>query len=288
MPSEASRLNDLTVAVLNKVSDAKVNVSVAYAEAAKTSDLILDTARRVDRAYRAFRRGQLRVVARELNISAKTVHKTWLAYKYGWIPLLMDVKNGAEFFAQQHVGRPQRFRVQDAKLHSKSGSTSESLDSGRDTLVRTWEATLRNRLVLDCEITNPQLSQLQQLGLTNPALVAWELIPFSFVFDWFISVGSWLQGLTALHGVAIRRAMFSGYHEVKTTRVYSNGAFTSGLASYSASSSHTQGTFRSYARSPVTISPGNTMPPVNRDPFSFGRLVTSLALIKGNYRPARL
>lgn len=31
------------------------------------------------------------------------------------------------------------------------------------------------------------------LGLMDPELVAWELVPFSFVIDWFAPVGSWLE-----------------------------------------------------------------------------------------------
>jgi hypothetical protein len=56
--------NAVQLKALTKIADAKVNVAVAYAEARKTSDLILDTARRIDRAYRAFRRGNLAGVAK--------------------------------------------------------------------------------------------------------------------------------------------------------------------------------------------------------------------------------
>lgn len=32
-----------------------------------------------------------------------------------------------------------------------------------------------------------------RLGLNNPALITWELIPFSFVVDWFLPVGTWIE-----------------------------------------------------------------------------------------------
>jgi hypothetical protein len=38
------------------------------------------------------------------------------------------------------------------------------------------------------------------LGLTNPALVAWELVPFSFVVDWALPIGDWLSSLDAMLG----------------------------------------------------------------------------------------
>jgi hypothetical protein len=38
------------------------------------------------------------------------------------------------------------------------------------------------------------------LGIFNPLLIGWELVPFSFVVDWFIPVGSYLEGIDALLG----------------------------------------------------------------------------------------
>lgn len=44
---------------------------------------------------------------------------------------------------------------------------------------------------------NPGLRQLNGLGLLNPALLWWELLPYSFVVDWFLPVGDVLTSLTA-------------------------------------------------------------------------------------------
>lgn len=32
-----------------------------------------------------------------------------------------------------------------------------------------------------------------RLGLKDPLSIAWELVPYSFVADWFIPIGAWLQ-----------------------------------------------------------------------------------------------
>jgi hypothetical protein len=50
-------------------------------------------------------------------------------------------------------------------------------------------------------IRDASLKQLSQLGITNPALLVWELIPYSFVIDWLIPVGDFLSSLDALVGV---------------------------------------------------------------------------------------
>lgn len=286
--------NGCLVKALGKISDAKVNVAVAYAEAAKTSDLILQTANRIDRAYRALRRGRFKEVARLLNLSPKTVHKTWLEYKYGWTPLLMDVKNAAEFFAQQHVGRPVRFVVSASEQESGSKNWIQTYwpyDDNQESLAQIFHSSVwesKAKVKIWCELTNPSYSQLQQIGLTNPLLVAWELVPYSFVFDWFISVGDWLQGLTALNGVTVRRIMMTSYVD----RTY--GRNTPPTVRSSATHTYHEGGMtlslnrKIFGRGAPSVDPLSLYPPKAKS-FSFQKMITSLALLRGQYRgPARV
>jgi hypothetical protein len=45
---------------------------------------------------------------------------------------------------------------------------------------------------------NPLSLQASQLGLDNPALLAWELLPYSFILDWYIPVSGFLQNANIL------------------------------------------------------------------------------------------
>jgi hypothetical protein len=38
-----------------------------------------------------------------------------------------------------------------------------------------------------------ELSALRQMGLGNPASILWERLPYSFVIDWFIPIGNYLE-----------------------------------------------------------------------------------------------
>jgi len=287
-PDPSAVHNSMLVRLYGKVSDSKTNLGVMYAEAAKTSDLILNTANRIDRAYRALRRGQFKRVARILNLSPNTVHKTWLEYKYGWTPLLLDVQNSAEFFAQQVVGRPIRFTesVEFTRTLSFSDTTNYAAYGGGTpgTYTQELNSEFHARKKLWLEITNPAASQMQQLGLANPLLIAWERVPFSFVFDWFIQVGKYLEGVTAFTGVTVRRAMESewimhdySYNQPSTTRVaggwtYHNAAF------------NFTGPYKYYDRKPMIVDPLAIYPPKGKGLSSIPRMLTSLALLKGNYR----
>jgi len=288
---KARMLNSVKLKALVKIADAKVNVAVAYAEASKTSDLILDAARRIHGAYRSFRRGDLRGIAQNLNITPKRLHKSWLEYKYGWMPLLMDVKGAAEFFAQQHVIRPPVFQVSASEEATKAYPWTYTDEAYGGTALKTqtglYSSHLKVRVKIWCELSSPHLSELQQIGLTNPALVAWELVPFSFVFDWFVQVGDWLTGMTALHGVTVKRAMYSIVEDQAGVRVSPETFNITGTypntVTFTDSGYTLVASYRGYDRAAFSPDPLDLYPPVTNS-FNFPKLVTSLALIQGLYR----
>ena len=63
-----------------------------------------------------------------------------------------------------------------------------------------------------------------QLGIDNPLEVVWELIPLSFVADWFIPVGEFLRSLTATNGLVFH----SGYKATRDVRKVEAGFFGNG------------------------------------------------------------
>jgi len=280
--------NRVAVKLLGKIADTKVNVAVALAEAGKTSTLIFDIAHRIDKAYRAFRKGDLKGVAKYLNITPKRLKNNWLEYKYGWMPLLMDVKGAAEFFAQQHVVRSPKF-VAAAVEKSVITVSSQTMSPAYGGTVADWPQNILEtyyyeaRLKAWCELSSPHLSELQQIGLTNPALVAWELVPFSFVFDWFVEVGNYLEGLTALNGVTVRRACASVVWTKAFSLTQPATVKVSGGTTYTHSARDWLFSERQYTRNVYNVDPLSVYPPVNTS-LSFSKLVTSLALLQGSNR----
>lgn len=290
--SDASILNELIIQCLVKASDSKINLAVALAEASKTADLILGTARTISSAYLAFRRGNFRKVANLLNISPKKAHKRWLEYKYGWMPLLMDVKGGAEAFAQHNLGgRPLKFTVSSSSQEEVSpvkvvNTTYSTGSVGTERWVT--QQTKSHRVIMSFEVVNPNLSAAQQLGLTNPALVAWELIPFSFVFDWFISVGNYCQAVTAMQGLNLRRVS----HSLKTLKNHSysysstNGSDASNV--YYGIALAYMLNLKGFQRTVPVVDPLAIYPPVNSKAFDWQKMITSLALLRSQSRPSNI
>jgi len=204
---------------LNKARDMKVNVAVLFGEGRQTVRMIAETAKTLGKAYRQFRKGQFSKAAKTLGIKKPTgsAANNWLSYSYGWSPLISDVKGMAELAAQQVAlnGRPKRFTASGS--HSIQ-SEFTFVTTGQGGVCLTADSrvsgtrTMQARAGLLCEVihTESNLAAQMGLGLWDPLLTMWELTPFSFVFDWFVDIGSWLEALSSLQGVRVL-AGFDGY-----------------------------------------------------------------------------
>jgi hypothetical protein len=47
----------------------------------------------------------------------------------------------------------------------------------------------------------PLKAFMTQIGFNNPINLLWEIIPYSFVVDWFLPIGQYLEGLTNFQGL---------------------------------------------------------------------------------------
>lgn len=120
----------------------------------------------------------------------------WLEYRYGWQPLLGSIQNGLELLSHQR-SFPEFIRGTGGgtyKARSVDHINSSVMHCDVDAHLH---VTLKGRVVLN----NPDLYRLNQYGLVNPLSTAWELVPFSFVVDWFVKVGDYLSNLTDWVGI---------------------------------------------------------------------------------------
>lgn len=204
---------------LDNARDMKLNVPVFFGEGRQTVQMIKGIALTLGKAYRQFRRGQFSRAAKTLGIDKPTgtSASNWLAYTYGWSPLISDAKGLAELAAQQVAlnGRPKRFTargsaaMQEDFVYLVPGNAGTVLAGDtRAQGVRTAQA----KAGLLCQVVHTESNLAAQvgLGLWDPLLTAWELTPFSFVFDWFVDVGSFLSALSSLQGVDVL-AGYDGY-----------------------------------------------------------------------------
>jgi len=136
----------------------------------------------------------------------------WLEYQYGWKPLLSDIQGSAEALAQTHLNpRPLRFSAM-ASTNGKVMKRPIAIwpVNGTHYLAElTFYHAGKTRYVLEVAEDSKILESLQTVGLTNPLLLAWELLPYSFVVDWFLPLGSYLQQLEYARGLTFIRGSVS-------------------------------------------------------------------------------
>lgn len=203
-----------------RVLDTKVNLAVLIGESRQTVSMVLETASTLARAYSQVRRGNLVRAAdilkvRPIKNTGKGPASNWLAYHYGWVPLLSDVRGSAEHLARRVMATPftQRVNVTRQKVdyfssggYSVNGSVGFPTDASAS-ISGTITTSSRATVVFQTE--NDKLREMSQLGFMNPALVAWELVPFSFVVDWFLPIGNFLEQFNAFTGLTIQKSFIN-------------------------------------------------------------------------------
>jgi len=120
--------------------------------------------------------------------SKKPISESWLELQYGWLPLLSDAKSAAEK-AYRMLNEPKRFTF---RSFAKAPSYKDTYVTGslqRDRAVD-YQCAYFAYVVEDDSVVP---SWARDLGLLDPELLVWELLPFSFVADWFLPIGSYLE-----------------------------------------------------------------------------------------------
>lgn len=218
-------LTDSTVASLvagvqsglaQRVSGHGASVPMTLLQAESTIGMIADAAKRLHDAYRKVRRGRFREAALLLGLPAsphgvrrsRKVSDNWLEYRYGWrlvcydvqsyLRTLFDIMHRPIYHRVEVTCRNMRDLTWDSKglsIFLPNGRRSFYYDQEKETNLL---AEVRGGYVY--ELSCPGLATAEAFGLLNPFYVAWDLVPFSFVFDWFVNVGDCLAGLTAFAG----------------------------------------------------------------------------------------
>lgn len=163
-----------------------VNLAMMMAEYRQTAMLFIELSAQAVKLYRSVRRGRFKGALDSYRLS-----KDWLRFQYGVRPLMSDLYGSYQ-------------ELQNAKVHSpliRSGSTTRTHYQKKTTFFfreivgdffAEQRVTCRARVRFNESFFT---SFATRHGLTNPVALAWDLIPFSFVVDWWINVGETLESL---------------------------------------------------------------------------------------------
>lgn len=194
----------------SKTRPNEVDLGSFLAERRDAFQMITARATQLARAFTFLRRGRFGDFTRVLGVRRRPHHQRlrwsrprdasslWLEYWFGWSPLVGDIYSAASVLTSPGprlkavgVGRDTYTRV-----HRDSWGTSHGFEDVTSKVLC--------RIQAEVWIDNPNLYLLSSMGLTNPAHVLWEVVPFSFVVDWFGTIGRVLDSLDDFYGLGVR------------------------------------------------------------------------------------
>ena len=158
-------------------------------------------------------RGALRLKLGKL----KAYANTYLLVRYGLLPLMHDLRSACAFLQRE---RPIRETARGYANHVETlSSVHESHDGQLNWVIQSEcrrEISVRAGLLYDA---TPATKILGAAGLLDPLSSAWELTKLSFVFDWLIDVGSWLDAIQPSGATKVLTSYYSVVETVTHTSV---------------------------------------------------------------------
>lgn len=196
---------------LSKLKNQQVDLAMALATRRSTTDLLASNAAKLAKAWGQARQRNFAGAAKTLGIRSsvrpgtKSVSSGWLQLQFGWMPLMSDIYGAYQELStvQPKAGQLVVLRVSDREAGSTQtksnyypyGSTYGGVEMN---IRQTWTRTVKQSYWWKLDVES--LHALSRNGLTDPLVVAWDLVPFSFVADWLVPVGQYLRNCTASAG----------------------------------------------------------------------------------------
>jgi len=174
-----------------KASQVTWDVLTFLAEIKESHELVAKTLGNLyEYAFRAARRARRN--ARPGKSRLKLFADYWLEYRYGWMPLVYDVNDAANALLHERR-KGDLIKGKGYRNAPDTVTATHSVNTGTETwyYTDTIEYSYQYRSTCYAEVINPVLATY---GF-NPVATAWEVVPFSFVVDWFVDVGGWIRSL---------------------------------------------------------------------------------------------
>jgi hypothetical protein len=183
--------------LLEAVRGEHANLAVDLAEARKTAQMIknalrlkkvvLEFASEVvkHRGFKKIRKGPTQGQRRLDYVNGK-----WLEYRYGWLPLMSSIHSVATVImrdSRKHLLYKKARSGQDIESVVRFGS-----GSALDPRITVWTSG-SYRVEFGVLFDLSDSTHWSDWTSLNPLSIAWELVPFSFVADWFLGVGQALE-----------------------------------------------------------------------------------------------
>lgn len=176
--------------------DNKVNMAATFAERQSTIDMVGKRCYQAYNVLKQLRKGNIEKSIKLLTNKepkSKTSAGLELEWAYGWAPLVGDIYTLCD---KEFPPDPEVYISKSYKRPWRKTATYGSIRLETDGVIS-------GNCAFIARMNSPLVASANSLGLINPATVAWEVVPFSFVVDWFLPVGDYIDSLNAFSGYKI-------------------------------------------------------------------------------------
>lgn len=206
--------------LLEQVRGTHANLSVDFAEgrqtlamlakAVKVKQYVFEFARDIvkSRKYRKIRPGPTQGQRRLDYVNGK-----WLEYRYGWMPLVSSLYDLTDALRKERVSGPVVLKARSGRKAQLKYKDARAGNLGTVNTLLTIDQSQRSEYCGRFQL-QPGYSFADFTSL-NPALVAWELLPFSFIADWFLGIGQCLENW---ENYFLYRNAYQGGYLTRTTK----------------------------------------------------------------------
>lgn len=199
---------------------------VAVAEGRKTLDFLADLVKDLAGLVRGIKTGNEKLIQKSIGGRSfnpnklkkkappkpksdlgfsEAISSRWLEWRYAAIPLAMDIQGLIDAIRHPLPNPEIRYTSRgSASRESISSHTVDRVSSGYGTA--TWEFTHDSVVSARayCMYTaDLKYAEARNIGLYEFPKAFWELVSFSFLYDWIVNVGEWLEALTPKLGIKV-------------------------------------------------------------------------------------
>lgn len=132
----------------------------------------------------------------------KKMADSYLETIFGWVPLISDIHASCMTVIQRAT--PTEYVKASAMIPTRF-EDDQSQPYWHTSKVA-YSGTVSCKFAAGVRVSNPNLWLLNRAGLLNPAAVAWDLVPWSFVINMVTNVGSLVNSISDFYGLTFENA----------------------------------------------------------------------------------
>jgi hypothetical protein len=199
----------------------------------------------------------------------------WLEWTYGWKPLAGSIFGAADQMVKVATsGSVRSLPVKSSASEKGDSRTTSTIDGQGVVRTKAEESTYTSRIIAHYAIPTTRLNAVAGLTSLNPVSIAWELVPYSFVADWFVDIGGYLRNMES--SLLYRTDFTGGYTVARSKQTVTETAGGGNPAYFVSATGSAQTT--EFARAVLGSSPMPRAPTFNPK-LGTSRLISAASLL---------